>query len=150
MHVAPQEVRTFHVTFVTAERRRIFQAESNIHLFLDVLQEQRDLRRLNLHAFVIMPNHVHLLITPAKDIALEKAIQYIKGNVSHRLPDRGAVWQRGYNETRIRDAEQFAMVKRYIELNPVRARFVEDAAGFLWSSANSSYPIDPMPTHFMN
>jgi len=150
MHVAPQEVRTFHVTLVTAERRRIFQAESNIHLFLDILLEQRDLRRLKLHAFVIMPNHVHLLITPAEDIALEKAIQYIKGNVSHRLPDHTAVWQRSYNETRIRDGEQFAAARHYIELNPVRARFVDDAASFLWSSANSSYPVDAMPSHFMD
>jgi putative transposase len=150
MRAAPQEVRTFHITLVTAERRRIFQVESNICLFLDILTQQRNLHRLKLHAFVIMPNHVHLLITPANDIALEKAIQYIEGNVSHQLPDHRMVWQRGFNESRIRDRVHFAMVKSYIELNPVRARFVEDPAGFRWSSANSSYQTDSMPAHFMD
>jgi putative transposase len=76
---APQELRTYFITTVTANRRRLFQVEQNANTFVNILQEQRTKNRIQLHAFVIMPNHVHLLLTPAPDVSLEKAMQYIKG-----------------------------------------------------------------------
>ena len=51
-------------------------------LLVDVLAENRRKRRFLLHEFVIMPNHFHLLLTPAEEIPLEKAMQYIKGAFS--------------------------------------------------------------------
>jgi putative transposase len=77
---APQELRTYFITAVPANRRRLFQVEQNATLLIDVLQEQRKKNHIQLHAFVIMPDHVHLLLTPAPDVSLEKAMQYIKGN----------------------------------------------------------------------
>src|SRR5258705_13240834 len=68
-------------------------------------------RRFRLHAFVLMPEHVHLLITPAPSITLERALQLIKGGYSHAFGiafRRGEVWQRGFTDHRIRDAEDFA------------------------------------------
>ena len=53
-------------------------------LLVDVLAENRQKRRLLLHDFVIMPNHFHLLLTPAADVPLEKALQFIKGSFSYR------------------------------------------------------------------
>jgi putative transposase len=85
MRLAPQEIRTYFVTTVTASRRRLFQVESNAQLFVDVLQDQRAKNRIALHAFVIMPDHVHLILTPAPEISLEKAMQYIKGGFSFQL-----------------------------------------------------------------
>src|SRR6266851_5440867 len=75
---APQEIRTFFVTSVTANRRRLFQVEANANLLLDVLEQNRSKDRFQIHAFVVMPHHIHLLLTPAKDVSLEKAIQFIK------------------------------------------------------------------------
>jgi hypothetical protein len=49
---APQELRTYFITSVTANRRRLFQVEQNATLFLDILQEQRTKKRIQLHAFV--------------------------------------------------------------------------------------------------
>ncbi len=74
MPLAPQEVRTFFLTFVTAQRRRIFQTDRNAELFLTVMADQRTKNRITIHAFVIMPNHIHLLLTPAANVSLEKAV----------------------------------------------------------------------------
>src|SRR5436309_12062866 len=84
MQLAPQEIRTFFITSVTAERRNILQSDRMARLFIDVLQENRKKERFLLHEFVVMPNHFHLLITPAYEIPLEKVIQYIKGGFSFR------------------------------------------------------------------
>jgi putative transposase len=76
---APQELRTYFITTVTANRRRLFQVEQTANLFIEILQDQRTKSRLQLHALVVMPDHAHLLLTPAPEISLEKAMQYIKG-----------------------------------------------------------------------
>jgi putative transposase len=85
MPQAPQELRTYFVTSVTASRRRLFQVEQNALLLIETLQEQRNKNRIKLHAFVVMPDHIHLVLTPAPEISLEKAMQYIKGAFSFRL-----------------------------------------------------------------
>ncbi len=92
MPLAPQEIRTFFVTTATANRRRLFQVERNAELFLEVLQQNRTKGRLQLHAFVIMPDHVHLLLTPAPEISLEKAMQFLKGGFSFQLKSKLDVW----------------------------------------------------------
>lgn len=69
------------------------------------------------HAWVIMPNHVHLLFTPRERI--EVLIKTWKG-VSARRIGRGSIWQRGYRDTIIRNAEHFVNVVRYIRRNPAR------------------------------
>jgi putative transposase len=100
MPLAPQELRTYFITTVTANRRRLFQVEQNANLFIEVHQDQRTKGRLQLHAFVIMPDHIHLLVTPAPEISLEKAMQFIKGAFSFRLKSKLDVWERSYNNRR--------------------------------------------------
>lgn len=75
MHVtrAPQELRTYFVTTATMNRRRLFQVEATAHLMLDILQSYRAEGRFALHAFVIMPDHLHVLLTPSPEVSLEKA-----------------------------------------------------------------------------
>ena len=53
-------------------------------LLLDVVYDNRQKNRLLLHELVVMPNHLHLLLTPASAIALEKVMQFIKGGFSYR------------------------------------------------------------------
>ena len=82
MHLAPQETRTYFLTFVCAQRWRLFQVERNAELMLSVLQMQREVGRMQVHAFVLMPDHVHLLLTPAPEVSLEKSVQFVKGGFS--------------------------------------------------------------------
>jgi len=78
---------TYFVTFSTWQRRRLFVVESYVRLLLQTLYRYRREGRYELHAFVLMPEHVHLLLTPAPDITIERAIQLIKGGYSHELGD---------------------------------------------------------------
>lgn len=144
---APQEIRTYFITSVTANRRRLFQTDQNATLFVDILQEQRIKGRIRLHAFVVMPDHTHLLLTPAHDISLEKTMQFIKGGFSFRLKSKLDVWERSYDSRRIRDAADYNNHRAYIHQNPIRANLANDAELFPHSSANSIHISDPAPTH---
>jgi putative transposase len=147
MPLAPQELRTFFITAVTANRRRLFQSESNAKLLLDLFNEDRTKNRYDLHAFVIMPDHVHLLITPAPDISIEKAMQFIKGGFSFRLQSKLDVWQSGFTKRRIEDAQDCASHLTYIHENPARAHLCARAEDFAYSSASGASRIDPIPAH---
>jgi len=89
MTVAPQEVRTFFVTSVAQGRRAILQSAQMAGLLMDVFRENRKKRRFFLHEFVIMPDHFHLLITPAEEVRLEKPFSTSKVDL---LFVRGRSW----------------------------------------------------------
>ena len=74
---------TYFVTFSTWQRRRYFVVERYVRLFLKTLYGYRRQGKFLLHAFVLMPEHVHLLFTPAQDVTLERAVQLVKGAYSH-------------------------------------------------------------------
>ena len=148
MTLAPQEIRTYFITTVTASRRRLFQAEQNAMLLIDVLQTQRCKGNVAMHAFVIMPDHVHLLLTPAHEVSLEKVMQLIKGGFSFRLKSKTDVWERSYDSRRIQDASDFNGRLHYIHQNPVRAFKVTSAELYPFSSATRHAQLDPMPAHF--
>jgi putative transposase len=134
------------VTAVTAQRRRLFQVTANAALFQETLFDYREQGRFLLHAFVVMPDHFRALITPAPDVSLEKAMQFIKGGFSFRLKSKMDVWMRSFNESQISTADKFAGCVRYVEENPVRARLATSADGYPFSSA-SQLRLDPMPAH---
>lgn len=77
--------RTFFVTSVTWERRPIFRSERAARLFLDSLFNYRDRHIFQLYSFVLMPDHLHLLLAPKPTIAVERAMQFIKGGYSYRF-----------------------------------------------------------------
>ena len=80
---------------------------------------------MTVHDFVIMPNHVHILMTVPGEMSLEKAMQLIKGSFSFRankeLGFRGEIWQRGYSDVQILDDQSFQQHREYIENNPVKS-----------------------------
>jgi putative transposase len=109
--------------------RALLQSERNASLFIDVLRSYVAARKFQLHDFVVMPDHVHLLITVPGDMTIEKVIQFIKGGFSYRLKKEfgysGEVWQRGFSELRVDDRESFLQHRRYIAENPMKARLVD-------------------------
>ncbi len=100
-------------------------------LLVDVLRSYVAARKFLLHDFVIMPDHVHLLVTVDGDMTIEKAIQLIKGGFSYRLKREfqflGEVWQRGFSEVRADDREGFLRHREYIAQNPVKAGLARSA-----------------------
>lgn len=81
-----------------------------------------DGERVRHEAWVIMPNHVHLLFSPG--VPMAKLIQAWKGYTAKVL-GRGPIWQRDYHDTLIRDATHHANVLRYIRRNPLKAKLAE-------------------------
>ena len=79
MRLNPQ---TYALTAVTHQRRSLFQRTTTAELFIATLFRYRDAGKFQLHAFVVMPDHVHILLTPAPDIAIERCAQLIKGGFS--------------------------------------------------------------------
>ena len=77
--------RTFFVDTVTYQRTRIFRISRYALLFIEVLVFYRNQGKYALHEFVVMPDHVHLLITPGRSCSLERAMQFIKGGYSYRV-----------------------------------------------------------------
>jgi putative transposase len=101
------------------------------------LERGAELKHYALHAWVIMPNHVHLLITPLA--AVSKALQSLKGATARRanllLGLRGAFWQDESYDHLVRSGEEMRRIHGYIENNPVKAALARCAEEYLWSSA---------------
>ena len=100
-------------------------------LLIDVLRSNVAAGKFQLHDFVIMPDHLHLLMTLPREVPIEKAMQLIKGGFSYRLKRdfgyQGEVWQRGFSEVRILDGQSFLQHRAYIAQNPVEAGLVDAA-----------------------
>jgi putative transposase len=111
---------TYALTTVAYQRQRIFQVTANCELLIATILRYRDASRFLLHGFAVMPEHLHVLITPAETI--ERTAQLIKGGFSHsiRKTRRCEVWQPGYFAHRVTSKEDFYNQLAYIADNPVK------------------------------
>ena len=141
--------RTYFITANSWAGRSIFQSERSASLLVDTLLDYRAKGKYELHEFVVMSNHMHLLLTPAPDLTLERVMQFVKGGYSHRAgqqlgPSLG-VWARGYVDHRVRDLQDYQSHRDYIHHNPVRRGLVSSPEKFPYSSANPKFQLDPIP-----
>jgi putative transposase len=106
--------------------------------------------RYELHAFVVMPEHVHLLLTPSFNVTLERSVQFIKGGYSHALGEiigrKREIWQRGFTDHRIRDSRDFLNHCNYIHQNPVEGKLLGDPREYRFCSAFPGFKLDPWPS----
>ena len=119
------------------------------------LQDLRDIARreyCSVHAYVLMTNHVHLLITPMASGRVARLMQSLGRGfvryINERYRRTGTLWEGRYKSCPVMDDDYFLRCQRYIELNPLRARMVEDPVHYRWSShsANTRPPTDPLIT----
>jgi putative transposase len=99
---------------------------------------ERRFNRYQLHAFVIMSNHVHLLVTPS--VPATKWLGPLKGFTAHEANrflglTGNPFWQNESHDHLVRSPEEFARIQKYIESNPVSAGLVDTPEAFEWSSA---------------
>ena len=113
---------TYALTTATHQRRALFLRAANAELMVKMLFHYRDQGRYLLHGFAVMPEHLHVLLTPAYNQTIERCAQCIKGGFSHELRTqfRSEVWQAGFHDHRIRDLSDFRNQLEYIALNPAR------------------------------
>jgi putative transposase len=99
-----------------------------VRLFVQTLYHYRREGRYLLHAFVVMPDHVHLLLTPAINVTIERCVQFIKSGYWRELGSiigrKSEIWERGFTDHRIRDSQGFFHHQNYIHRNPVERRIV--------------------------
>lgn len=116
-----------------------FLDDSDRLRYLQLLREALLHTNCKLHAYVLMDNHVHLLVTPPATGAIARLMQklgrhYVRQfNARHRRT--GTLWEGRYKSCLVDNESYVLHCQRYIDLNPVRARMVDNPAKFPWSSA---------------
>ncbi len=140
---------TYFITAGTFCKKNFLQSERMANLFCQTMYRYRAERKFLLHAFVVMPNHIHLLLTVPEGLTLERVVQFIKGGFSHQagklIGSGGPMWQKSFVDRRVRDLTEFERFKSYIEQNPVRAGLAEAAGAYPYCSLNQSFEIDELP-----
>jgi len=128
-----------HVIQRGNNRQNIFRAKGDYQFYLDMLLKAAQKHQCDIHAYVLMTNHVHLLVTPHTEIGIGKMMQmlgrYYVQYFNNRYHRTGTLWEGRYKATLV-DTERYLLTcMRYIELNPVRAKdLVKHPSEYLWSS----------------
>jgi len=127
-----------HVIVRGNNREAIFYENEDYTFYLNKLKDACKKHDCGLHAYVLMTNHVHLLITPQVENGISKLIQmigrYYVQYFNHKYQRTGTLWEGRYKASLI-DTERYLLTcYRYIELNPVRANMVVHPADYPWSS----------------
>lgn len=136
-----------HVILRGNNRSDIFRAETDYRFFLEKLQMACAQHGSELHAYVLMTNHLHLLITPKEEQGVSKTMQtlgrYYVQYFNHTYRRTGTLWEGRYKATLI-DSESYLLTcMRYIELNPVRAGMVRHPSDYPWSSYHHNARGEP-------
>jgi putative transposase len=141
-----KQAGVYFVTTDTWQRRPLFRKLDVARIVIDQLLECRERGFYKLHAFVLMPEHLHILITPGPETSLERAVQMIKGGSSFKIgKDRQLkcpVWHTGFHDRWIRDEQEYRTRKIYIEQNPVKERLADAPHDYALASASGQFPLD--------
>jgi len=130
-----QSKQTHFVTFCCYRRRELFLAPAAARVFESALERVRWRYALRVYGYVVMPEHVHLLLSEPERETLTVAIKSLKQGVSRRLiGDAPHFWQKRYYDMNARDHDQFAEKLRYIHRNPVRRGLCTLPEDWPWSS----------------
>lgn len=144
----PLGMETFFVSTNILNFRHLLQSERSASLFIECLYLYRSEERYLLHEFVVMPNHVHLIVSP-RGVTIERVVGMIKGGFSFRAKEqfgwKGPTWIRSFQDRRLRDAEEYAVRKTYVWENPVRAGLCARPEDWPYGSACGRFELDPVP-----
>ncbi len=130
----------FHVTTRTIDQEFHLAGDDEKRRLLQALDFYRRRGDFKLLAFVLMDNHVHMVISPAPPRALSAIVEaWKKWTSSHNLakPLHAPLWEEGFDDNLIRTSRELTSIVQYIHNNPVRAGLVTDAADWPWSSVHS-------------
>ena len=126
------------MTFSCYRRRPNFNSPDVYDLFPVCLEDMRRRFDLRIYGYVVMPEHVHLLLSEPEQDTLADATHYLKLSFTKRLhsqrPGTGSFWQKRYYDRNVRNAAEFTVKLRYLHRNPVKRGLVKDAKDWRWSS----------------
>ena len=129
-----QQTGEFHfLTFSCYRRRAYLTTPAAMDLFEDALERVRLRYLFAVAGYVVMPEHVHLLVNEPRRALLSKAVQALKLSVSMRSQER-PFWLAHYYDVNVSAREKFVEKLRYIHRNPVRRGLVAQPEDWRWSS----------------
>lgn len=146
-----------HVIQRGVDRQATFFQPQDYRRYLNVLGKAAEKYECSIHAYVLMTNHAHLLVTPGSDITLPSVMQAIGREYvqsTNKTYERtGTMWEGRYKACLVQDDEYFLTCQRYIELNPVRSGIVSSPGEYPYSSylhnacGYSNPLVTPHPTY---
>ena len=126
-----------HVTQRGNNRGQTFFEDGDYALYLDLLAASAERARTEIWAYCLMPNHVHIVLTPSDEYGLSRTFGEVHrrytGYINARRQTTGHLWQGRFGSVAM-DEAHFVTALRYVSLNPVRARLVTRAEAWRWSS----------------
>lgn len=142
----------YHVINRGNGRQQVFHKDGDYQAFVDLLTATRDRYVLSIGAWVLMPNHFHLLLRPDHGDNLSRGMQWLMTSHVRRYHgyhrSSGHVWQGRYKSFIVQEDTHLLTVARYIEGNPVRAGLVGSAKNWPWSShGENSGAIERLLSH---
>ena len=127
-----------HIILRGNNRQAIFMDSADHQRMLALLQNHAKEQGVQVHAYVLMSNHLHLLLTPSQNDSLPKMMQAVGRSYvlyfNKRLTRSGTLWEGRYRSALIQTERYLLACMAYIDLNPVRAGMVAQAADYPWSS----------------
>jgi putative transposase len=127
-----------HIVQRGNNREACFFAEEDYQSYLHWLREALAEYECSLHAYALMTNHVHLLLTPKRAELIPRLLMSVGRRyvqyINHTYKRSGALWDSRYKSSLIHADSYLITCMRYIELNPVRAAIVDDPAHYRWTS----------------
>ncbi len=143
-----------HVAQRGNNREVCFFEDVDYTVYLDKLKLYSRKYNVAVHSYVLMTNHVHLLLTPTTTTGVSQLMQslgrYYVRYINQTYERSGTLWEGRYKSTLIDSDNYFLTVSRYIELNPVRAEMVEHPSDYPWSSYRQNalgVPIELITPH---
>jgi putative transposase len=136
-----------HVVQRGNDRQPCFFAARDFEVYLKALADASARYGVLVHAYALMTNHVHLLVTPTRVGAVSKVMQsvgarYVK-YVNETAPRTGTLWEGRYKACLVAHDQHVLAACRYIDLNPVRASLVSRPGEYRWSSYSSLAGLQP-------
>jgi len=140
---------TLHIIQRGNNRSACFRDDEDRDRYLSALRDASERAHCAIHAYVLMSNHSHLLVTAGEGRSPARMMQSLGGKYIHYYNKRygrtGTLWEGRYRASLIDSERYFLVCSRYIELNPVRAGIVREPAGYRWSSFRSNANGCPDP-----
>ena len=131
-----------HVIQRGHNRNSIFLGEEDYRIYLRYLGEASLVHRCDVHAYVLMTNHVHLLVTSSTDHSVSRVMQSLGRRFVRYMNTRygrtGTLWEGRYKSAVVHSERYLLACSQYIELNPVRAGIVVHPGAYKWSSYQSN------------
>jgi putative transposase len=132
---------TFFVTTSVKDRKPLLIEEKIPELIMETLQFFRRNREIFLIGYVIMPDHIHLVVTLRGELLLPVFVRRFKSYVS-KNSEMGPIWEKGCWSKVIGSEAGLRETMDYIHLNPIRAHLVDKPEDYLWSSARGYFYQD--------